>query len=154
MASMIDGVTVKKLVTHADDSGYLREILRDDDSLLSRFGQTTVTSAYPGFIKAFHWHKMQDDLWYIAQGMAQVVLYDRRPDSLTKGATQTIYAGEQNPVLIRIPAGVAHGYRVLGSAPVLLVYHATASYNAAAPDEERIPYDDPTIGFDWTTKFE
>lgn len=154
MNTMISGVTIKKIITHVDDSGYLREVLRDDDALLTKFGQTTVTSAHPGYIKAFHWHKKQDDLWYIAQGMAQVVLYDRRPDSPTHGQTQVIYAGDQNAALIMIPAGVAHGYRVLGNTPVLLFYHTTESYNAKNPDEERIPYNDPTIGFDWTTKFE
>ncbi|MBI4089763.1 MAG: dTDP-4-dehydrorhamnose 3,5-epimerase family protein, partial [Candidatus Kerfeldbacteria bacterium] len=91
-------------------------------------------------------------VWYVAEGMAQVVLYDRRPDSPTAGQTDVIYAGEQQPVVIKIPKGVAHGYRVLGRKPVVLVYVTTASYQAAQPDEQRIPFDDPTIGFDWTTK--
>ncbi len=148
----IHDVVIKPLVTHADDRGYFREILRDDDNLLRRFGQTAVTKTYPGVIKAFHWHKDQDDLWYVADGMARVVLYDRRPDSPTHGETQVIYAGEDNPVLIYIPSGVAHGYQVLGNKPVLLFYHVTKSYNPANPDEERIPFDDPTIGFDWSIK--
>ncbi len=148
----IQGVVIKKLVTHVDDRGYLREILRDDDGLLSRFGQTTITRTYPGVIKAFHWHKYQDDVWYVADGMARIVMYDRRPDSPTYGVTQVVYAGEDNPVTILIPAGVAHGYQVLGNKPVLLIYHTTRSYQPADPDEERIPYDDPTIGFDWAIK--
>ena len=148
----IHDVVIKKLITHADDRGYLREVLRDDDGLMSRFGQTTVTKTYPGVIKAFHWHEHQDDLWYVADGMARVVLYDRRPDSPTYGETQVVCAGEDNPVLIYIPAGVAHGYQVLGNKPVLLFYHVTRSYDPANPDEKRIPYDDPEIGFDWSIK--
>jgi dTDP-4-dehydrorhamnose 3,5-epimerase len=146
----IHDVVIKKLVTHADDRGYFREVLRDDDNLLKRFGQTAVTKSYPGVIKAFHWHQDQDDLWYIVDGMARIVLYDRRPDSPTCGATQVIYAGEDNPVLVLIPAGLAHGYQVLGNKPVILFYHVTQSYNPARPDEYRIPYDDPHIGFDWS----
>jgi dTDP-4-dehydrorhamnose 3,5-epimerase len=146
----IHDVVIKKLVTHCDDRGYLREILRDDDQLMRRFGQTTITKTYPGVIKAFHWHQEQDDLWYVADGMARIVLYDRRPDSPTYGQTQVIYAGEDNPVLVLIPAGIAHGYQVLGSKPVLLIYHTTRSYNPSDPDEERIPYNDPSIGFDWS----
>lgn len=149
---MIHSVNIKSLVTHVDDRGYFREVLRDDEGLLKRFGQTSVTETHPGIIKAFHWHKRQDDLWYVAKGEAQVVLYDRRPDSPTKGETQVIYAGESNPVLIVIPFGVAHGYRVLGEKSVLLFYHTTESYHAKDPDEERIPFDDPSIGFDWETK--
>jgi len=148
----IHDVVIKKLVTLPDDRGYFREVLRDDDNLLRRFGQTSVTKTYPGVIKAFHWHKRQDDLWYVVDGMARVVLYDRRPDSPTFGETQVIYAGEDNPVLILIPAGVAHGYQVLGVKPVILFYHTTESYNPQDPDEERIPFDDPSIGFDWSIK--
>ncbi len=148
----LNGVIIKVLTTHTDDRGYFREVLRDDDQLLSNFGQTSVTVTYPGVIKAFHYHEQQDDLWYVANGMAQVVLYDMRESSPTYKQTQVIFAGEQNPVLIKIPIGVAHGYRVLGEKPVMLFYHTTKSYDAKNPDEKRIPFDDPGIGFDWTTQ--
>jgi dTDP-4-dehydrorhamnose 3,5-epimerase len=148
----IHDVVIKRLVTHSDDRGYFREILRDDDQLLARFGQTSITRTYPGVIKAFHWHHAQDDLWYVADGMARVVLYDMRADSPSFQATQVIYAGEDDPVLIYIPAGVAHGYQVLGNKPVLLFYHVTQSYDRQHPDEERIRWDDPEIGFDWAIK--
>jgi len=146
----IHDVVVKKLITHADDRGYLREILRDDDNMLSNFGQTTVTKTYPGVIKAFHWHKEQDDVWYVADGMVRIVMYDQREESPTHGETQVVYAGEDHPVTLLIPAGVAHGYQVLGNKPIILLYHVTRSYNPADPDEQRIPFDDPTIGFDWS----
>ena len=150
--SSIHDVVVKKLVTHSDDRGYFREVLREDDHLLRRFGQTSFTKTYPGVVKAFHWHEDQDDIWYVADGMAQVVLYDRRPDSPTKGLTQVVYAGEDNPVIILIPAGIAHGYQVLGNKPVMLFYHVTKVYDPKNPDEQRLPFDDPAIGFDWTIK--
>jgi dTDP-4-dehydrorhamnose 3,5-epimerase len=146
----IHDVVIKRLVTHSDDRGYFREILRDDDHLLRRFGQSSVTKTYPGVIKAFHWHQDQDDLWYVVDGMARVVLYDRRPDSPTCGVTQVVYAGDDNPVLIHIPTGIAHGYQVLGHKPVVLVYYVTKAYDPRDPDEQRIPFDDPTIGFDWS----
>ena len=149
---IIEGVKIKKLVKHCDDRGYFMEILRDDDDLLERFGQTSFTVTYPSIIKAFHWHKKQTDLWFVASGMAQVVLHDMREDSPTFGKTQVIYAGEDHPQLILIPPGVAHGYRVLGTKPVHLFYHTTESYVAEKPDEERVPFDDPAIGFDWNTK--
>ena len=148
----IHDVVIKNLATHSDDRGYFREVLRDDDELMTRFGQTSFTKTYPGVVKAFHWHNHQDDLCYVADGMARVVLYDQREDSPTHDETQVIYAGEDNPVLILIPAGIAHGYQVIGVKPVLLFYHTTQSYNPAEPDEERIPFDDPVIGFDWSIK--
>ncbi|MFC1612694.1 dTDP-4-dehydrorhamnose 3,5-epimerase family protein [Patescibacteria group bacterium] len=155
---MIDGVKIKKLIICQDipdtnepqeKSGFLMEVLRDDENLLKKFGQTTFTVAYPGTIKAFHWHKKQDDLWFFARGKALVVLYDLRENSPTKGETQTILADANEPQLILIPIGIAHGYKALGNEPVHLFYHTTESYNANEPDEERIPYNDSKINFDW-----
>lgn len=158
MSSTIHDVKVKKLIVHQDipdtaelhKPGFLLEVLRDDDGLLKRFGQSTFTTAYAKTIKAFHWHEYQDDLWFIATGKARIVLYDRREDSPTYSVTQTIMAGADDYKVIVIPAGVAHGYQVVSNEPVLLFYHTTQSYDAKEPDERRIPYDDPEIGFDWT----
>ena len=155
---MISGVKIKQLKVHQDipdtdksqgKLGFLMEVLRDDDGLLKKFGQTTFTVAYKDTIKAFHYHKKQDDLWFMATGKAMVILHDLRDDSPTNGETQVIYAGAGDYKLILIPVGVAHGYKVLSKEPVLLFYHTTESYNSASLDEERISYDDPMIGFDW-----
>ncbi len=149
---MIQGVLVKKLAVHTDDRGTLMEVLRADDPCFETLTQTTYTVAYPGVIKAFHWHKRQWDMWFFARGMAQVVLYDLRRESPTHRQTNVLYMGERAPLVVAIPIGVAHGYRVLGNEPAGLLYHTTEAYDPADPDEERIPFDVPEIGFDWTTR--
>ena len=149
---MIEGVKVKKLTRHHDDRGCFTEVLRDDDNLLRRFGQASFSRSYPGVIKAFHCHEKQDDLWFFLSGNVQAVLYDARGDSPTAGLTQVVYMGGDNPLLLLIPAGVAHGYRVLGNEPAAIVYFTTLSYDPDNPDEKRIPWDDPAIGFDWSTR--
>lgn len=149
---MIDGVLVKKMQVFHDDRGFLMEVLKDGEPLFQNIKQTTFTEAYPGTIKAFHWHKRQYDMWFFTSGAAQVVLHDLRNDSPTYKETNVFYMGEANPMLLSIPPGVAHGYRVLGMKPAALFYHTTEAYDPANPDEERIPYDDPSIGFDWTTR--
>ena len=156
---MIHGVKIKKLTVRQDipdtpeekDSkrGVLIEVLRSDEKLMKKFGQTVFTISYKGTIKGFHWHKIQDDLWFVATGKVGIVLHDLREDSETLGETQIIYAGENDYKLVLIPVGVVHGYRVLSDDPVLLFYHVTETYNPDNPDEQRIPYDDPGIGFDW-----
>lgn len=148
----IRGVKIKKLVRHCDDRGFFQEILRDDENLLDRFGQLSMSKTFPGVIKAFHYHEHQDDLWFFPSGNAQVVLYDLRKDSPSSGVTEKFYMGEDNPALLLIPKGVAHGYRVLGNSPVVIIYFTTLSYNPADPDEKRIAYDDPGIGFNWETE--
>jgi dTDP-4-dehydrorhamnose 3,5-epimerase len=149
---MIQDVQMKPLRRFADDRGYLMELVRADDPFFTTFGQTVVTLSYPGVIKAFHWHQHQDDYWAVLQGMAQVVLHDLREGSPTRGETDVYYLGQYNPQVVVIPRGVAHGYRVLGVDPVLLLYTVTRPYDPKDPDEYRIPHDDPSIGFDWSTK--
>jgi dTDP-4-dehydrorhamnose 3,5-epimerase len=150
---MIRDVHVKRLVVHNDDRGTLMEVLRADDAFFEPIAQTTYTVAYPGVIKAFHWHKRQKDVWFFATGMAQVVLFDMRAGSPTYRRTEVFYMGERNPLVVSIPERVAHGYRVLGGEPAGLFYHTTAIYDPKDPDEERIPFDSPEIGFDWSTRF-
>lgn len=149
---MIDGVVLKECRVHADDRGLLIEVVRDDEPVFRAVKQTTFTVAYPGVIKAFHWHRRQWDVWFFTSGMAQVVLHDLREASPTRGRTEELVMGERRPAALAIPPGVAHGYRVLGTVPAGLVYHTTARYDAADPDEERLPFDDPAIGFDWRTR--
>ncbi|MFA5106907.1 MAG: dTDP-4-dehydrorhamnose 3,5-epimerase family protein [Patescibacteria group bacterium] len=160
---MIHGVQIKTLTVHQDipdrgedsgKAGFLMEVLRADDGLLSKFGQTTFTVANRGVIKAFHFHERQDDLWFAATGKAMIVLHDLRPDSATKGETQVIFAGRDDYKLILIPIGVAHGYKVLSAEPVMLFYHTTEAYDPKNPDEKRLLYDDPKIGFDWNNEIQ
>ncbi|PHD74964.1 spore coat protein [Bacillus sp. AFS043905] len=151
---MIEGVKVKKLVKHCDDRGFFAELVRDDEpELLSRFGQASCSMSYPGVIKAFHYHEKQDDLWFFPSGNAQVVLFDLRAGSSTKGETDVYYMGEENPIMLLIPKGVAHGYRVLGQRPATIIYFTTESYNPKNPDEKRINWDDSEIGFSWETEY-
>ncbi|WP_407929685.1 dTDP-4-dehydrorhamnose 3,5-epimerase [Iocasia frigidifontis] len=150
--SVITGVRVKSLVKHPDDRGFFMEVLRRDDGLLELFGQASLSKTYPGVIKAFHYHQEQDDIWFFPSGNAQVVLYDLREDSPTRARTDVYYMGEDNQVLLLIPKGVAHGYQVLGNKAATIMYFTTKPYNRENPDEYRIPWDDPEIGFDWETK--
>ncbi|MBS4216903.1 dTDP-4-dehydrorhamnose 3,5-epimerase family protein [Bacillus sp. FJAT-49711] len=149
---MIEGVKIKKLVKYCDDRGFFMELVRDDENLLEHFGQASMSMSYPGVIKAFHYHEHQEDVWFFPSGNAQVVLYDLRTDSKTKDQTDVYYMGEENPIVLVIPKGVAHGYRVLGEKPVTIIYFTTKSYNSSSPDEKRIPWNDPSIGFNWTTE--
>src|SRR4030042_2089181 len=149
---MIEGVKIKQLKIFPDDRGFITEIIKDDEETFIETKQSTYTEAYPGVIKAFHWHKKQTDVWFVASGMAQVVLFDLRENSPTYKETNVFYLGEENRSILLIPPGVTHGYRVLGTEPVKLFYHTDQVYDPQNPDEERLLFDDPSIGFDWNTK--
>ena len=149
MSDMIDGVEVKELVTHADERGYFREIIRVTDTIFPEgFAQWSHSRMYQGVAKAWHVHQRQTDWWYVGVGTLKVALYDTRPDSPTNGQLQELFMGEGHPpIVLKIPPGVAHGCRAL-SAEAHLFYVTSQVYD---PDDEgRIPHDDPAIGYDWT----
>jgi dTDP-4-dehydrorhamnose 3,5-epimerase len=147
---MIDGVVTKDLTTHSDERGFFREIIRvTDDFFGEGFGQWSHSLVLQGVAKAWHIHKIQIDWLYVVTGALKVALFDTREDSSTHGELVEIQMGEIYPAkVVKIPPGVAHGYRVLdGPAHVLYVTSRTYDPN----DEGRIPHDDPSIGYDWTT---
>ena len=145
---MIEGVVVKDLVTHTDERGFFREIIRvTDDFFQEGFGQLSVSIMYQGVIKAWHIHKTQLDWWYIGNGVLKVVLCDRRKGSKTYGEIMELLMGDnQKSQVLRIPPGVAHGCKCL-SGPASLFYVTSSVYDKA--EEGRIKYDDQEIGYDW-----
>lgn len=145
---MIDGVTLKDLVTHTDERGFFREVIRvTDDFFAEGFGQWSHSLMYPDVAKAWHVHQWQVDWWYVASGVLKVALYDTRPSSPTHREVMEFLMGEHQPArALRIPPGVAHGCKCL-SGPAHLLYVTSQVYNPA--DEGRIPHDDPAIGYDW-----
>jgi dTDP-4-dehydrorhamnose 3,5-epimerase len=141
----IQGVVAKKLVTHADERGFFREVIRQTDEGFDRFGQWSHSLMYAGVVKAWHIHSRQTDWWYVI-GALKVALYDTRDDSPTKGQLMELLMGDENATCLKIPPGVAHGCRALALSHLLYV----TSHVYSPEDEGRIPHDDPTIGYDWT----
>lgn len=149
---MIEGVRIKELKVNADERGSLMEILRTDDPIFEKFAQVYVSLNYPGVVRAWHYHQRQNDYFVVVKGMVKVVLYDRREGSPTQGALQEFFLGERHNILLRIPAGVLHGYKTIGVEPALLLNFPTELYNRAAPDEYRLPWDSPEVPYDWSLK--
>lgn len=146
---MIEGVAVRELRQIHDERGYLMEMLRSDWPEFEKFGQCYVTTANPGVVKGWHYHKLQTDHFIVLRGSAKVVCYDDRKDSKTKGDVDEFFPGERNPLLIKIPPGVLHGFKAVGSEPVYLVNLPTRLYNYEEPDEYRLPYDTEDVPYDW-----
>lgn len=149
---MIDGVAAKKLRVIPDERGRLLEILRADDELFSRFGQAYVTTAYPGVVKGWHYHKKQIDYFAVVKGMAKLVLYDNRDNSPTKGDINEFVIGEHNPVLVRIPTLVLHGFQCLSQEEAICINLPTEVYNYDQPDEFRVDPHRNDIPYAWERK--
>jgi len=150
---MIEGVQIKQLHKHVDERGFLMELLRSDEEIFRKFGQCYVALNYPGVVRAWHWHQRQDDYFVVIKGMVKLALYDPREGSPTRGRVQELFLGEHNPILVRIPAGVMHGYKTIGSEPSLLLNFPTEPYNREDPDEGRLPWNTDLIPYNWEIQF-
>ena len=157
----LDGVRTLRLNRFTDERGFLMEIFRARSNHagsrdLAEFFEgipvvqmnLSVVDA-PDHIKGLHYHLKQDDVWFFPPpSKAKVILYDIRKGSPSFGRTQTVVAGGGQDLLVRIPAGVAHGYRPLTN-PCSLLYLVTETFDPASPDEFRIPWDHPAVKDLW-----
>lgn len=150
------GVEVKSLVTHPDDRGFFREVLRHTDSLFRTndnsppFGQWSHSKMTKDVVKAWHYHHRQIDWWYVALGSVKTVLYDNRSESPTFGQKMEIEMGESSlgaqEVVVKIPQGVLHGLRVVSD--IAHLFYIT-SHTYDPNDEGRFPYNSEEIPHDW-----
>ena len=146
---MIKGAAVKKLKLVPDERGRLMEILRCDDKIFSRFGQVYLTTAYPGVVKAWHYHKKQADNFTCIQGKIRLVLYDGRRNCATFKKIDEFILSLDNPRLIRIPPLVCHGFKCLSGEEALVINVPDLAYNRKKPDEYRIDPFKNDIPYDW-----
>ena len=84
--------------------------------------------------------------------MAKIALYDQREDSPTHGEVNDFVAGTHNPLLIKVPPMVCHGYKCIGEHEVMVMNVPTELYKYNDPDEHRIDPHDPSIPYDWSRK--
>ena len=146
---MIDGVKIKKLKVIPDERGRLMEILRRDDEIFTEFGQVYMTTAKPGIVKAWHYHRLQQDNFVCVFGKIRLVLYDARENSPTYKQIDEFEISLDNPLLIQIPANVYHGFKCTSDVEAIVINTVTKAYNHKNPDEYRIDAFDNDIDYDW-----
>lgn len=146
---MIQDVVLKELRVNYDERGHLMEILRCDDAVFKKFGQVYITTALPGVIKAWHYHKLQDDHFCCVSGVMRLALYDARKGSETFGEISEWELSLKNPKLVKIPHGVYHGFKCISECEAIVVNVPTVAYNPKVPDEYRVDPFTEDIPYDW-----
>jgi dTDP-4-dehydrorhamnose 3,5-epimerase len=147
-ASPIDGVVYTPLKKHRALEGAFMEHLRVTDGKVEGLSidfevrQVSVAVAVPHRINAFHLHpkRVQDELWCVIQGRMLVWLVDLRDGSPTQGRERSYVLDGEQPALLYIPSGVAHGYKA-GSDGAILLYAMNSQFDLHDPNEGRLPWD-------------
>lgn len=145
-STLIDGVYTIPLKVFGDTRGFFFETFRRSWIPGSReMVQGNCSFSSPGVLRGLHYHLKQADLWNVPVGLVRAVLYDFRPGSPTRGASQIVEMGETNRVALYIPKGVAHGFLALRES--FMTYLVDEFYDNT--DELGILWNDPALGVDW-----
>ena len=152
MARLIAGVEIKPLKVIPDERGRLMEVLRSDEPIFKKFGQVYMTTAYPGVVKGWHYHKVQWDHFCVVKGMLKLVLVDIREDSETKDEINEFFLGVHHPVLISVPPLVLHGFKGIDTEETIVINIPTEVYHYKDPDEYRMDPHISDIPYDWDRK--
>jgi len=141
---MLEGIFIKPLKRLPDERGFFMEIIRKDWRELLRgdeFLQANLSMSFPQIIRAWHRHlRGQVDHFIALRGVLKICAYEDE----TKELNEIISMGEL-PQIVRIPGKYWHGFKVVGKEPAWLLYLVNKLYDYDDPDEERRPWNDPTI---------
>ena len=146
LAALPAGVSFKDVATQVDDRGSLCEMYDErwdwhPDALVYAYFMTV----RPGVVKGWAMHETHEDRYFVMSGDLEVVLYDARDDSPTKGLVSKIYFTPHRRRLMNVPVGVWHAVRNIGTQEAVIVNFPTAPYNHADPDKYRLPIDTDQI---------
>src|SRR5437867_11376795 len=119
----IDGVVIKDLIKHRDERGWLTEIFREDEiaeDCMPVMAYVSMTEI--GVARGPHEHGDQvDNFALLGPSNFKVYLWDNRQGSPTYMSRLVIYAGEDGPKSVSIPAGGVHAYKNVGDKPGMVV---------------------------------
>ena len=147
-ASPVEGVTLTELGQIDGDRGAVLHMLRSDAPEFTRFGECYFSEVLPGAVKAWKRHRDQTQNLAVPVGRIQMVIFDDRKGSVSRGQLQVLELGRPDAYFrLRIPPGLWYGFRCISTAPALLVNCADLPHD---PNEgETRPLDDPGIPFRW-----
>lgn len=137
-ATAIAGVEYMDLDVIQTPGGAVMHMLRPDlplslpGSAAMQVGEIYFSEVLPGHIKAWKRHSRQTQHFCVPCGRLGIVLYDGRPDSLTRGALVRLVLGrEETYALLRIPKGIWYGFTALGEGPAIICNAADIPHDPA-----------------------
>lgn len=142
------GVTFHDVVTQVDARGELCEMF----DLRWGWHPDPVAFTYfftlrPGMIKGWALHRETEDRYFLLFGTLEVVLYDERDDSPTRGLVATVVLSEYRRRLMNIPPGIWHANRNIGTKDAVAVNFKTVPFDHENPDKYRLPLENDRIPY-------
>ena len=142
----IVGVTVRAFPSNPDLRGDLFEIHRDEWRLAPRPVQWDFVTRQANALQGVHVHCRRWDYVIVLDGEATIGLRDIRRDRQTFGRTMTIEVRGQEPTVVTIPPGVAHG--IFARTALRYLYGLSVAWTGD-DDELGCRFDDPALAIAW-----
>jgi dTDP-4-dehydrorhamnose 3,5-epimerase len=148
--------SVKKItLDRFDDSrGFFLETFQEnglkDLGIEDNFVQCNHSHSKKDVIRGMHFQTSpgQAKLVYVPVGTIYDVVVDMRKESPTFGEWESVMLSENNPMLLYIPVGFAHGFCV--TSPLAHVFYWVSSYYDPKT-EKGFFYADPEVQIQWPT---
>lgn len=142
---MIEGIQTIPLKQMIDDRGKVMHMLRSTDPHFQKFGEVYFSQIHPGVVKAWKQNLGITMNFAVPVGCVKIVVYDARPDSVTKGQLAEYFMGPDNYQLLIIPPKLWYGLKGIGNVSSMVVNCATGPHDPvkvlhATPSEGLIPY--------------
>lgn len=143
----IEGVRIQDLRQIRDDRGAVMHMMRKDSPFFGGFGEIYFSVINPGVVKGWKKHRLMVQNFCVPCGEIQLVIFDDRQGSLTKGECLEIEVGLNKYSLIQIPPGLWYSFRGVSEEPAMLANCATHPHD---PEEvEILPLHHEAIPFKW-----
>ena len=150
----IPGARLIRLEPKVDARGSFARLFDADlfarEDLCASFPQQSMAvNTTLGTVRGLHYQRPPHEevkVVHCVRGKVYDVLVDLRRSSPTCGAWEAFELSEDDPSLLYVPAGVAHGYQTL-TARADLYYLISAPY--AADVSTGVRFDDPDLSIAW-----
>lgn len=144
----IEGVWTHDLSVIDTAGGPVLHMLRADSPLFRNFGEIYFSVVLPGAVKAWKRHSQQSQNFAAPSGLVEVVIYDPRTLSSTRGALESYIIGRpDNYMLLHIPPGVWYGFAGRSKHPSILANCVDIPHMPG--DSATLDFDDPAIPYVW-----
>jgi dTDP-4-dehydrorhamnose 3,5-epimerase len=152
IATKLAGVLLLEPRVFGDDRGFFLESYNQrtfaEAGIRDRFVQDNHSYSARNVVRGLHYQiqQPQGKLVRVVAGEILDVALDLRRNSTSFGKWEAFILSGENKRMLWIPAGLAHGFRVVSETAHVL-YKATDFY---APEHERtLAWNDPELKIDW-----
>ncbi len=152
ISTSLPGVVILEPRIFGDERGFFMESYNErvfaELGIEQRFVQDNHSSSRRNVLRGLHYQikQAQGKLVRAVEGEILDLAVDLRRTSPTFGGWEAVRLSEENKRMLWIPAGFAHGFRVISDKAQVL-YKATDYY---APEHERtLAWNDPDLKIQW-----